>query len=331
MKFGIYLPTYGPELSWAFLKDAALAAEGAGLDGVFSCDHLLDGSLIESQRGCPPDIYESWTVLSALASVTQRISLGTSIASVPYRYPGVLAKAAVTLDHISDGRVILGLGAGWNEKEFEKHGVPWASAGTRLAMLEEAVDVIQGIWRIPGYSSGGRFWSVRDAECNPAPTQVGGPPIWVGGVGARARRLVAERCDGWLPVFVSAQEYSELGRKLDADIIMGGRKVSDVAHAYLCFASVRETDVEAGRVAAPFMRDLASHRVDGSRTLDVSGTCVVGSVDTAVRRCREYADAGVDYMVFGIMPMEREAYLENIELLGAGVLPLLRKGSDRKC
>ena len=79
------------------------------------------------------------------------------------------------------------------------------------------------------------------------------------------------------------------------------------------------------------MRDLASHRVDGSRTLDVSGTCVVGSVDTAVRRCREYADAGVDYMVFGIMQMEREAYLENIELLGAGVLPLLRKGSDRKC
>lgn len=331
MKCGIYLPTYGPELSWNLLRDVAIAAEEAGLDGVFACDHLLDGSLIESQRGCPPDIYESWTVLAALAAVTERVSLGTSISAVPYRYPGVLAKAAVTLDQISDGRVILGLGAGWNQKEFEKHGVPWASAATRLRMLDEAVDVIQGIWRVPGYSRSGEFWRISDAECNPAPRQFGGPPIWVGGVGAHARRLVAERCDGWLPVFIRPDEYWRLGHGLDEEIIRCERRVSDVAHAYLCFVSVGETDGAARRVAAPFMRDLATHRVDGSRTLDVSGTCVVGSVNTVVERCREYAGAGVDYMVFGIMPMEREAYMENIQLLGAGVLPKLREGDVRTC
>jgi probable F420-dependent oxidoreductase len=323
MKIGLYLPTYGPELSWSLLRDVTQAAEDVGIDAVFSCDHLLDGALIESQRGCPPDIYECWTVLSALAAVTKTIRLGSSVASIPYRPPGILAKAAATLDNISDGRLILGLGAGWNEPEFVKHGIPWETPPTRLRMLAEAVQIIKGIWRQPAFSLDGEFWSVQDAECHPAPVQVGGPPVWIGGVGPRARKLVAKSADGWLPVFITPDNYRDLNQELDHEIELAERAASEVTRAYLCFASIDDSDEAAFNSARAFINDLGNHQVDGKRPLDVAATCIVGSVESALSQVATYARSGVNYLILGIMPMERAAYLRNIEFIGANLLPVL--------
>ncbi|WP_238429445.1 LLM class flavin-dependent oxidoreductase [Frankia nepalensis] len=191
MRVGVVLPlTEYPwkQPSYLDIRDLALQAEGAGFDSVWVFDHLLFRS-----PGAPTEgAWESWTTLSALAEATNRVTLGTFVLCAAFRHPGVLAKMAVTLDEISRGRLVLGLGAGWHQPEFDAFGLPFDHRAERLA---EQLEIITALLRTGHADHDGPFHRLRDAELRPAPRRR--IPVLVGGGGPRLLRLAARYADLW--------------------------------------------------------------------------------------------------------------------------------------
>ena len=171
----------------------ALAAEESGFSSVWVMDHFWQ---LPALGGPDEPILEAYTLLGALAARTERVQLGTLVAGVTYRNPALLAKMITTLDIISHGRAILGIGAAWYDVEHAGYGFDFPGAGERLDRLEEAVQICRAMLRDERPSFGGRFYSTDDARNVPKPLQVGGPPIMIGGSGEkRTLRLVAQYAD----------------------------------------------------------------------------------------------------------------------------------------
>lgn len=162
-------------------------AEELGFDLVTVWDHL---------HGDRPS-YETWTLLTWMAASTSRISVGTNVLGLPYRNPVVIAKMAESLDRLSGGRLILGLGAGGNDAEFEAFGLPVRTPRKKLEALEEAITIIRGVWFGPGFTFGGRHYRTLGAEVEPKPSRP--IPIWLGTYGPRGLDLTGRMADGWLP------------------------------------------------------------------------------------------------------------------------------------
>ena len=169
-------------------SDMACRMEDAGLDSIWVYDHLL-----YRWPGKPTDgIWECWTVLSALAQATQRVKIGTIVLCVPFRNPAVLAKMATTLDEISDGRLILGIGAGWHQPEFDAFGVPFDHRGGRF---QEAIEIIHPLLHDGRVDYHGTYYSAPDCEIIPRGPRPGGPPILIAGKGPRMLQLIARYAD----------------------------------------------------------------------------------------------------------------------------------------
>jgi len=175
---------------WPEYVAMARAAEDVGFDTLWLGDHLLyrygDGSM----RGP----WEVWTMLSALAASTSRIRLGPLVAATAFHAPAMLAKLAASVDEISGGRLILGLGAGWNETEFRAFGFPFDH---RISRFEESFTIIRTLLREGRIDFDGRFFQARDCELLPAPSRPGGPPLMVGSVGPRMLEITLPHVDAW--------------------------------------------------------------------------------------------------------------------------------------
>jgi alkanesulfonate monooxygenase SsuD/methylene tetrahydromethanopterin reductase-like flavin-dependent oxidoreductase (luciferase family) len=142
--------------------------------------------------------HEAFAMLGALAALTRRLQVGHLVLGNTYRHPALVAKSGATLDHVSGGRFVLGLGAGWHEEEHEMYGMVLPPIGERITMLDSAVRVIKALWESPaGVSLDAPPYRLFDALCDPPPLTPGGPPIWLGTQGSRGLRIVAERADGW--------------------------------------------------------------------------------------------------------------------------------------
>jgi F420-dependent oxidoreductase-like protein len=178
---------------WPALRDAVLAAEAAGFDAVWLDDHLLSD---EGDWRDPK--LEGWTALAALASLTSRVRLGHLVSANTFRNPGLTAKMATTLDHVSGGRFILGLGGGWFEREHEAFGLDFGGGfGERLDRLEEAVDLVERLLAGERVTHEGRFYRMVDALCEPRPVQAR-LPLLIGGSGRRKTlRTTALHADLW--------------------------------------------------------------------------------------------------------------------------------------
>src|SRR3981081_285227 len=186
----------GPEQEGALpapytaIREMACRIEDAGLDSIWVYDHFL-----YRWPGRPTGgIWESWTVLSALAQATHRVQLGTLVLCTPFRNPAVLAKMATTLDEVSGGRVILGLGAGWHQPEFDAFGVPFDHRASRF---HEALQIICPVWRRGQGDCQGTYSAARDCEMIPRGPRPGGPPVMIAGAGPRMLRLAARYADSW--------------------------------------------------------------------------------------------------------------------------------------
>ena len=192
MKFGAQL--WSQATDWPEVRDGALAAEAAGWDSVWTWDHLL---AIFGPWEQP--ILEGWTVLAALAPLTRRVRLGLMVGANTFRNTGLTAKLATTLDHVSEGRAVLGIGGAWFEREHDAFGIEaWGSGfGERLDRLDEAVMLLRRLLDGERVSHDGRFYTLRDALSEPRPVQAR-LPILVGGSGPRKTlRTVALRADAW--------------------------------------------------------------------------------------------------------------------------------------
>ena len=179
--------------SWPELRDAALAAEAAGWDSIWTWDHL-----VAIQGPWEQPIFEGWAALAALAALTARVRIGLLVGANTFRNPGLTAKLATTLDHISAGRAVLGLGGAWIEREHDAYGIDFGrSVGERLDRLDEAVMLLRRLLDGERFSHEGRFYRLHDALCAPRPLQAH-LPILVGGSGPRKTlRTVARWADGW--------------------------------------------------------------------------------------------------------------------------------------
>jgi alkanesulfonate monooxygenase SsuD/methylene tetrahydromethanopterin reductase-like flavin-dependent oxidoreductase (luciferase family) len=201
MEFGVSVNQQNFELA----KQTALECEKLGFDTVYVADHILPRSLVpysvareKEELDLDQPILEGWTLLTALACVTDKIRIGTHTLNNAFREPpSILTKMATTLDNISRGRLILGMGAGYNEPEFIQYGVPYPSYSKRLGMLEEALQVIKLMWTEEKPSFQGEYYKIEDVILNPKPVQKPHPPILIGGRGKKTLRVVAKYADIW--------------------------------------------------------------------------------------------------------------------------------------
>jgi F420-dependent oxidoreductase-like protein len=175
------------------LRDVWRIADEEGFDHVWNFDHFA------CIVGDPAiDVLEGWTLLGAMAEATKRTRIGCMVTGNTYRHPAVLAKMAVTVDHLSGGRLEMGIGAAWAEIEHDMLGLEFGTVGRRIAWLDEACHVMRSLWQEDRTTFDGRHYQLRDALANPKPVQRPYPPIWIGGSGERKTlRVVAEHADVW--------------------------------------------------------------------------------------------------------------------------------------
>jgi probable F420-dependent oxidoreductase len=310
--------------SYEQMRQVAAKAEELGFDSVWLCDHFLTlapddyvedagikpGDRPQSRHGAGGSmpLLECWTALAALARDTRRLRLGTSVLCNSYRLPSVLAKMGATLDVISDGRLELGLGAGWFEKEYRAYGIPFPRIGERIAQLDEGVEIIRRMWTDPRPTFRGQHYTIEDAVCDPPPVQRPHPPIWIGGEGDKVHRVAARAADGVNVRWWAPERIADRAAFLDAACRESGRDPGTLRRSVTALLVV---DDDRGRVEATRQRFGA---------IPATGH-IAGTPDQCIARIRQYIDCGVRHFLFTIPDV---ASSRSLELAGRMVLPALR-------
>jgi F420-dependent oxidoreductase-like protein len=212
-------------------------ADEAGFDHCWNFDHFAS----IGPRGNLGDVFEGWTLLGAMAEATSRVRIGCMVTGNTYRHPGVLAKMAVTVDHLSGGRLEFGLGAAWADNEHTMFELGFGTAGQRIARMEEACRMIKLLWTEDRASFDGNHYRLVDAVANPKPVQHL-PPIWIGGSGERKTlRVVAEHADVWNLASGEVEEAVRLSGVLDQHCATVGRDAAEVRRSVQLFYADVET------------------------------------------------------------------------------------------
>ena len=245
MSLGLNLPYVegsmdGATPRWADILAMATAGEAVGFDTLWVSDHLGFGDPAGAWSGA----WESMTLLSALAVAVPRVRLGTYVTAMPLRNPALLAKMAETLDEVSGGRFILGLGAGWNEPEFTAFGVPFEH---RFDAFEEGLRIIAAMFHDGHADLDGTWWTARHAPIAPRGPRPAGPPIMIGTGGTRMLRLTAELADEWNAGMHLPDELPELIARVDAACEAAGRDPATLPRS--AEALIRTIDAADGRPA----------------------------------------------------------------------------------
>lgn len=291
---------------------AGQLAEELGYDAFFLSDH-------------PAYTPECWIHLAALAATTSRIRLGSAVNCALYRHPVMTARLAADLDNLSEGRVILGLGAGWNQTEFAQLGLPFPSTGERLRALDEAVQIILGVWGDEPFTFTGNHFRCTEERIFPPPYQKPGPPLLIAGGGERhTLRLVAtyaEACNfGASDTTGSARTMADIARKfevLQRHCKAVGRPYDKILRTHFTsWVFVAESDREA---KAKLDRHHPAPLTDVQRI-----SRIWGSPETVASVYQELLDAGFEYFV---VQTQDASDLESITLLATEVIPRLRPAS----
>jgi alkanesulfonate monooxygenase SsuD/methylene tetrahydromethanopterin reductase-like flavin-dependent oxidoreductase (luciferase family) len=205
-------------------------ADEAGFDSCWAFDHLVPMGRVREG-----DIFEGWTILAAMAEATRRIRIGTLVTSNLYRHPGLLAKMAVTVDHLSGGRLTMGLGAGGDAYADAMFGLPLPTARERIERLGEACDVLTRLWTEQTVTFRGTYYTLEEAHSDPKPLQKPRIPLWIGSSGPRyGLRVVATYADVWLNASLTPEDLGDLGRlsrRLDEHCADVGRDPATIRRA----------------------------------------------------------------------------------------------------
>jgi alkanesulfonate monooxygenase SsuD/methylene tetrahydromethanopterin reductase-like flavin-dependent oxidoreductase (luciferase family) len=204
----------GREIHWSEIREMSVMAEAVGFDTIWMADHLIvrNAGSVVMPPGESRGPLEAWTVLSAIAAVTNTVTLGPFVACNSFREPALLAKMADTLDDVSNGRLLLGLGAGWHEPEYTAFGFPFDHLAGRF---EEALKIIVPLLKGERVTFHGTYYTIDDAELRPRGPRPGGPPIWIGARQPRMLRMVARYADAYNSVWhrdpaVAIERYANL-------------------------------------------------------------------------------------------------------------------------
>ena len=335
MRLGLALPHYdfsfpdGGSLTWERLAAAARRAESLGFDSVWISDHFFLSLARYGGSAEPRGAAEPLTSLAGIATLTERVRLGTLVLGAGFRHPATLAKAAVTVDLASGGRLDLGLGAGWYEDEYRGFGYPFGSVGERFEVLEETVEVLARLFGPdePVTWEGAHF-RLRDAYCRPRPVQSPRPPLWIGGKGGpRLLRLVAERADGWNTVWGWTPEaYGERAHALDRACETAGRDPAAVGRSLGLYTVVGEDEADLEARWKTITTSPLGAAVAGADLDEWGRDKLVGTPEGVLDRLGAFARAGVQETILSIGPLPFAiADDEMLDLVAERVLPAVRE------
>ncbi len=283
------------------------AADAGAFDWASVWDHLAPAVMGETRGAC----LEGVATMTALAAETRHVTVGCLVFCVLYREPAVLAKAAVTIDHVSGGRMDLGLGIGWHEAECTAFGLPFPSLRERLDRLDESAQIIRRLFDGESVSFEGRYYRLRDARCEPRP--LGRPRIWIGGMGERRLlRIVAERADGWNVPFVAPEVFAQKNAVLTQWCERVGRNPASVMRTINLGLALAPDAASAER------KREALHAQFGAMMSFLEPGMLIGTPDQVIDRVAAYRDAGAERIVIALRaPFD----LEGLALFRERVLP----------
>jgi F420-dependent oxidoreductase-like protein len=253
-----------------------------------------------------PHCLEAITSHTALAAATTRVTCGSLVYSAGYRHPAVLANAMATLDQVANGRVVLGLGGGWLQGEYDAYGMHFGSTGERLRMLDEYIQCVRGLLTETHTTFKGEFFTLTDAQCEPKPVQAR-LPIWVGGGGEKVTlRIAAQHADGWNVPFIAPDAWAHKARVLDDHCAAVGRDPSEVTRSVNVGMAFTEEELK---------------RQFGPMSNYVKPGVLSGSVQEMVDKVAAYVDAGASWVILAMRaPFDRDG----LERFAAEVMPAVR-------
>jgi F420-dependent oxidoreductase-like protein len=273
-------------VTWEAWVALARAGEEHGVPALFRSDHFLNLDDDHPERGA----LDAWTTLAALAAVTETVRLGTLVSPATFRHPSLLAKAVVTADQVSGGRVELGLGAGWHEREHEAYGFPFAPTRERMDVLEEQLQVVLGAWGDAPFTFTGPHYALRDLDAQPKPVQRPHPPLILGGAaGPRSAALAARHADEYNTTFATPAEARERREAVARACERAGRDALpfSVMTGVLVGRDRRELEDRARRLAEVRGGDAASFLAAPPPGW------VVGTLEEAAEQLAALREAGV--------------------------------------
>jgi probable F420-dependent oxidoreductase len=288
MRLGIQLPEVERDVRWPEYLALARAAEEVGFESIWLGDHLL----YRGDGGPERAPWEAWTLLSALAAATERVRLGPLVACAAFHPPGLIAKMAATIDEVSGGRFVLGLGAGWNEAEFAAFGIPY---DRRVSRFEESFAIVRGLLAGERVTVDGRYWQARDAVLLPAPARR--TPLMIGSNGPRVLGLALPHVDAWNTWYTdfgnTAEGFAALNERISAAARDAGRPPGEVERS-ACVLVVLDR-------SAP------------ERPIDVPP--LEGAPDRIAERLRELEDAGADEAILVVNPIAERSIRQLAEVV----------------
>jgi len=325
VKFGVEVPTFAgghgthrdvplyEQIDWKLAKDTALLAEKLGYDSIWMADHFILG-----REG---EMFEIWTAMSALAALTERVELGTLVMCTLHRQPSVLGKMAATLDHISNGRVILGVGAGWNEPELAAYGIRYPPPAERMARMKEGIKIMKAMWTEEKPVFKGKYYSIDGATCRPRPAQPRGPPILVGAVGPHMLKAAVQVGDGWnLADDPTVAVYKEKATIIDDWCKKLGKPPESFMKTWDGHVVIgkNQKDLEEK------MAVLKSLKISGEALIgqlipgEMLQNCISGTPDGCISKIREFMALGVTH--FSLWFLDYPSF-DSIKLFAEQVIP----------
>jgi probable F420-dependent oxidoreductase len=309
IRFGVTLPQI--KRTWAEARDAAVEFDRLGFDSVWVCDHLYSVPM----PNLP--IFEAWSELAAVAAITERVELGTLVTPPFFRSPGVFAKQLATIDHVSNGRVIAGLGGGWFASEFEGLGLPFPPVRERLRALDETCEILTRLWTEPSVTFAGKHFQLTDAICEPKPVRR--PPILIGGGGERVLMGIAvKHAQIWNNL---AAFQHELGRKVEAlrrrcDEL--GRDFASLEVSQQCVVVIAADEAAAREALAKANRIYGGHM---GGALEEHG--IWGAPEQVIERIERHVGLGCTSFVIEFFGRDTR---EPARLFAEKVMPAFRAG-----
>ena len=300
---GVSLSLHPPREQFELVR----RVEALGFDSVWCGDHI--------SFNLP--LYESLTLLASYVPITERIKLGSAVYLLALRSPGVAAKVTATLDALSGGRLIFGVGVGGeNPREFAAVGVPHRERGARVS---EAIDVVRTLWRDTPARFKGRFSEFEGVSIDPKPVQPGGPPIWIGGRSDAALARAGRQGDGWISYVIGAERYGQSLDKIRAAADAAGRSMAGFVPAHLAFITIGR-DYETAR--EKWVKRLSARYAQDFGPL-AGRYGIIGTADQCVEQLARFRAAGCTYFVLSTTCDTAEDR-DQLEQIGAEVLPSLR-------
>jgi F420-dependent oxidoreductase-like protein len=307
-------------VTWPQWLGLAHACETHAIPTLFRSDHYLNLDGRHPERGS----LDAWATLNALAAVTSTLRLGTMVSPATFRHPSVLAKMVVAADHVSGGRIDLGLGAGWHRREHEAHGFPFPSTRVRMDILEEQLQIVFGLWADGTFSFDGEHYTLSDLDARPKPVQRPRPPLIMGGSGgARSAALAARFADEYNTPFPTLEDVAQRRGRVDEACERAGRdpipfSVMTGMVVGVDAADLRDRAERLGR-ANLLSRVRGDDDPDGFLA-DPPAGWIVGTIDHAVEQLMALRDAGVSRVMCQHLLHDD---LDAVALLGDEVAPRL--------